>query len=87
MNHTTVDQAIARAIRIEVASQGRSERWLAGRLGMVRSALSLRLSGERPFRASELVGAAAALGVSLDRLLADARKTWKATDTQKEQAA
>ncbi len=56
--------AIAGAVRAEMARQSRTQRQLAAALGIDQPSISLRLRGERPFRAEELVAIAAFLGVA-----------------------
>lgn len=56
-------------MRAEMARHGRTQRQLAAALGLDQPSISLRLRGERPFKAEELVKAAAFLGVSIDKLM------------------
>lgn len=67
---TMARQSIATEVRAELARQSKTQRDIADILGVPQSAVSLRLSGQRAFRAEELVILADALGVPVDRFLA-----------------
>jgi transcriptional regulator with XRE-family HTH domain len=56
-------------VRAEMVRRGISQTALASRLGMSQAAVSKRLRGETPFDINELAQIAAALDVTLDRLL------------------
>lgn len=62
-------KAIAGEVRAELARQSKNHRDLGVILGLPQSSVSLRLSGERPFRAEELVLVAQGLGVPVEHLL------------------
>lgn len=61
--------AIAAEVRAEIARQGKSQREIAAMIDVAQPSLQLRLKGDRPFRAEELVKLAEALGVPADRFL------------------
>lgn len=66
---TTARNAIASEVRAEIARQQKTQREVAELLHMPQPSLNLRLKGERPFRAEELVVLAEALGVPVERFL------------------
>ncbi|MCT2282590.1 helix-turn-helix domain-containing protein [Micromonospora chalcea] len=67
--HDDVRGKIAAEIRAEMARKRMTQRDLADKLGIAQPAVQLRLSGQRPFRAEELVVIAAALGVEPGQFL------------------
>jgi transcriptional regulator with XRE-family HTH domain len=66
---TTARTAIAAEVRAELARHGKTQREAGEVLGLPQSAVSLRISGERPFRAEELILLAADLGIPAERFL------------------
>lgn len=60
---TEIRQHIAAEVRAELARQRRTQREVATCLGMVQPVMQLRLSGQRSFKAEELVQLAELLGV------------------------
>jgi predicted XRE-type DNA-binding protein len=71
---TLAREAIATEVRAEVARQQKSQRDIAAILGIPQPSVQLRLKGERPFRAEELVMLAEAFGVSVDHFVP---ATWR----------
>ncbi|MEU4592589.1 MULTISPECIES: helix-turn-helix domain-containing protein [Micromonospora] len=67
--HDDVRGKIAAEIRAEMARKRMTQRDLADKLGIAQPAVQLRLSGQRPFRAEELVVIAGALGVEPGQFL------------------
>jgi len=59
---------IAAEVRAEMARQMKGQRELAELLGVDQGSTSLRLQGERSFRAEELVRVAEWLGIPIGRL-------------------
>lgn len=55
--------SIAGAVRAELARRRMSQRDAAEIIGVDQGSISLRLSGDRPFRAEELAALADALGI------------------------
>lgn len=66
---TTARDAIAAEVRAEVARQQKSQREIGEILGLPQPSVQLRLKGERPFRAEELVMLAEAFGVPVERFM------------------
>lgn len=64
-----IREQIAGEVRAELARQRITQRDLAEALDMVQPALQLRLSGQRSFRAEELVQVAGALNVPVAQFL------------------
>lgn len=62
-------QRIAESVRAEMAAQRKTQDQLGTALDLPQSAVSLRLSGRRPFRAEELEAVAVFLGVPVTRFL------------------
>jgi transcriptional regulator with XRE-family HTH domain len=65
----TPSAATGANVRAEMARRGVSQTALAKTLGMSQTAVSKRLRGTTPFDINELHAVAAALDVTLDRLL------------------
>lgn len=61
--------AIAREVRAELARQLKTQRDVAEVVGVDQGSISLRLSGERSFRAEELSAIAEWLGVSVSQFM------------------
>lgn len=59
--------AIAAKVRAAVAEHAKTQREIGEILGLPQSVVQLRLKGERPFRAEELVKLADGLGVPVER--------------------
>lgn len=66
-----VREAIAAEVRAEVARRQKSQREIGEILGLPQPSVQLRLKGERPFRAEELVLLAEAFGVSVGHFIPD----------------
>lgn len=66
---TMARQTIATEVRAELARQSKTQRDVGEILGLPQSAVQLRLSGQRPFRAEELVVLANSLSVPVERFL------------------
>jgi transcriptional regulator with XRE-family HTH domain len=67
--------AIAAEVRAEIARQGKTQREVAALIDLPQPSLQLRLKGDRPFRAEELVKLAEAFGVPADRFLPEPPST------------
>lgn len=67
--------AIAAEVRAEVARQQKSQREIGEILGLPQPSVQMRLKGNTPFRAEELVMLAEAFGVSVDHFVPAA---WRA---------
>ncbi len=65
-------QEIVDGVRAELARQKVSQREAAQKLGMSKQAFSMRMTGERPFRAEELAQLAESLGISVSRFFPEA---------------
>jgi transcriptional regulator with XRE-family HTH domain len=66
--------AIAAEVRAEMARQGRKQRQLAAVIDNVQPIVSLKLRGERSFRAEELRAIATWLGVPIGQLMPDRKR-------------
>lgn len=64
-----VRQGIASEVRAELARQKKTQYDLAKVLGLPQPAVSLRLTGRRPFKAEELVAVAGFLGVPVAQFM------------------
>lgn len=62
---------IAAEVRAELARQRKTQRDVAGILGIPQQSVQMRLAGRTPFRAEELAALAEALGVSVSSFFAD----------------
>ena len=71
-NEYTFDEAVAAEVRAEMARQSLTTTALAERLQVRRATLSHRVNGRAPFRASELHGVAAVLGIPAAEIVARA---------------
>ena len=69
MQPDDIREAIADAVRAEMARGRRTQRELAAVLGLDQASVSLRLRGERSFKAEELAATAGFLQVSVESLL------------------
>ncbi len=66
---TMVRRAIAAEVRAELARQNKTHREVAEILGLPQSSVTLRINGDRAFRAEEIVKLAEGLGVPTERFL------------------
>jgi len=66
---------IAAEVRAEMARKSKTQRDMAALLNIDQPSVSLRLRGERSFRAEELVAIAEWLGVPVGRFMPDAAAT------------
>lgn len=71
MTPATPTERVAATVRAELARQRKTQVGLADALGLGRTAVSRRLSGEHPFRIDELHVVATYLGVPAASLLAE----------------
>jgi len=62
-------EAIATRVRGALAESRKTQREVGEALGIPQSSISLRLTGERPFRAEELAALAEFLGVPIERFM------------------
>ena len=62
---------VANEVRVALTRLHMSQAALAEQIGMPKSALSRRLTGEKPFDINEITKVADVLGVPLDQLVAD----------------
>lgn len=74
MNRDQTRQAIAGEVRASLARAGHPAAWLADAADISKTALSLKLRGDRSFTAEELVRVAAALNLDPGALILDAAK-------------
>jgi transcriptional regulator with XRE-family HTH domain len=66
---TGLREAVAEALRVEMARRRMTQRGLAEATGMSQSYIGRRMTGELPFTTDDLVKIAAALGVPLSILM------------------
>lgn len=72
MTQLTPAERVAAEVRAALARQGKPSKYVGEVLGLTRSSVSRRLSGEIPFDVDELHKLADALGVSVATFLAGA---------------
>lgn len=65
---------IAGTVRAELARQRKQQKELQAKLGISRTSMARRLSGESPFDANELVIVAEFLGLAVGDLFTDSSK-------------
>lgn len=66
---TGLREAVAEAVRVEMARRRMTQRGLAEASGKSQSYIGRRLTGELPFTTDDLVKVSAALGVSIATLM------------------
>jgi transcriptional regulator with XRE-family HTH domain len=71
---TGLREAVAEAVRVELARRRMTQRALADATGMSQSYIGRRLTGDMPFTTDDLVRVAAALHVRVSSLLPQAER-------------